>query len=58
MRLSFDNGPKLTLGQSNDSKKKNQLANDGKQHYPFYVVPFYWLKVKDQYVHHFLQHDI
>ena len=39
-------------------KKKNQLANDGKQHYPFYVVPFYWLKVKDQYVHHFLQHDI
>ena len=34
------------------------LTNDGRQHYPFKVVPFYWLNVKYQYVHHFLQQDV
>ena len=34
------------------------VANDGRQHYPFQAVPFYWFKLKYQHVHHFLQQDV
>ena len=36
----------------------SNLRNDGRQHHTFCVVQFYWLKVKYQYIHHFLQEDV
>ena len=35
-----------------------QLINDGRQNYPFWILSFNWLKLKYQYVHHFLQQDV
>ena len=34
------------------------LTNDGRKHYPFSAVPFYWLKVKYQQVHRFSKQDV